>query len=69
VVERLLPFCSYFIISIPIVKWIQPAFNGNSHEEPIKDDWSHEEVMSTFPTITRHFKGDKIGAYVLAPRH
>lgn len=68
-VERLLPFCSYFIISIPIVKWIQPAFNGNPHEEHIKDVWCHEEVMSTFPTITRHFKGDKIGAYVLAPRH
>ena len=65
VVERLLPFCAHFIISIPIVKWIKPAFNGNPHEEQIKDDWSNEEVVSTFPNITHYFKGDKVGAYVL----
>jgi predicted TPR repeat methyltransferase len=65
VVQGLMPFCSYLIISIPIVKWEQPAFNGNPFEEHIKDDWSHSEVMSAFQNIEQHYAGEKIGAYVV----
>jgi predicted TPR repeat methyltransferase len=65
VVMNLLPFCKYFIISIPIVKWEQGEIDGNPYEAHVKDDWSHEEVISTFPHIQQQWKGAKIGVYVL----
>ena len=65
VVDKFTPMCSYFIISIPIVKWVQGAFHGNPYEEHVKDDWSHEEVMSTFRNVEAHFVGKQIGVYVI----
>lgn len=65
VVDKFTPMCSYFIISIPIVKWVQGPFDGNPWEEHVKDDWSHDEVMSTFPNIEAHFVGQKVGVYVV----
>jgi 2-polyprenyl-3-methyl-5-hydroxy-6-metoxy-1,4-benzoquinol methylase len=59
------PVCKYFIISIPIVKWPQEALDGNPYEVHVKDDWSHDEVMETFPSVGAFFSGQQIGVYVL----
>ena len=37
------------IISIPIVHWPQGHEHGNPYEEHVKDDWSVQEVLDTFP--------------------
>ncbi len=39
------------ILSIPICHMPQGHVHGNPYEEHIKDDWSHEEVMESFPGI------------------
>lgn len=55
----------YAIISIPIVHYPQDEFEGNPFEVHIKDDWSHSEVMETFPNIVKTFEGTEIGCYLL----
>lgn len=65
VVNNLLKACRWLIISIPIVKWEQGAINDNDHEIHVKDDWSHDEVMESFPNISYAFKGSHIGVYAL----
>jgi len=57
--------CKYFIISIPIIKWPQDAINDNSYEIHVKDDWSHNEVMKSFPDVIKFYCGQQIGVYVL----
>lgn len=54
----------YAIIVIPIIHYHQGAINGNPYEEHIKDDWTHEEVLETFPEITEFWVGDVVGAYL-----
>ena len=65
VVTNHLPMCKYFIISIPIVKYPQGEFDGNPYQAHVKDDWSHQEVLSSFPNIERSWTGEKIGVYAL----
>lgn len=64
-VNKLLNNCKWFIISIPIIKWEQDEINDNKYEIHIKDDWSHEEVISSFPNIKFGFMGSEIGVYAL----
>lgn len=52
------------VLSIPIVHYPQGAEEGNPHEVHVKDDWTHEEVMDTFPGITDHWTGSEVGVYV-----
>lgn len=59
------PICKYFIISIPIIKWPQDVINENSYEIHVKDDWSHDEVMQSFPDVVGFYCGSQIGVYVL----
>lgn len=42
--------CHRFI-AIPIVHYCQGPLNGNPYEEHIKDDWSPQEVLDSFPGI------------------
>lgn len=65
VVDKLLKVSKALLISIPIVKWEQDAINDNEHEIHVKDDWSHQEVMESFPNIKACFAGSHIGVYVL----
>lgn len=65
-VNNLLKSCRWFLISIPIVKLEQDAINGNEHEIHVKDDWSHAEVIESFPNITYAMAGSHIGVYVLS---
>jgi len=54
----------YALISIPIVHYPQDAVNGNPFEEHVKDDWTHEEVLGTFPQITKFVTSDVVGSYL-----
>jgi ABC-type taurine transport system substrate-binding protein len=53
----------YAVIAIPIIHYHQPAINNNPYEEHVKEDWSHEEVLNTFPYIVDSWKGEITGAY------
>lgn len=53
----------YALLSIPIVHCEQGELNGNPYEVHIEEDWSHEEVMSTFSGIIDSWQGDIVGAY------
>jgi len=44
----------YAIISIPIVHYHQGPNNNNPYEVHVKEDWTSEEVMESFPGIVAH---------------
>jgi cyclopropane fatty-acyl-phospholipid synthase-like methyltransferase len=54
----------YALISIPIVHYPQDVVHGNPFERHIKDDWTHEEVLETFPQITDFATSDIVGSYL-----
>jgi hypothetical protein len=52
------------VISIPIHHCPQGAWGGNPYEIHVKDDWTHQEVMESFPGIKQFLKKTKtIGVY------
>lgn len=55
----------YVVISIPIVYSPQDEHEGNPFEVHVKPDWSHTEVLETFPNIVSSWEGKKIGVYFL----
>lgn len=63
---KLLANSKRIIISIPIVHYPQDEVNGNPFERHVKDDWSHQEMIDTFPQITKHWQGKVIGVYLLS---
>ncbi len=54
----------YALIAIPIVHYPQGALYGNPYEVHIKDDWTHEEVLDTFPEIKTFVTGTVVGSYL-----
>ena len=54
----------YALISIPIVHYPQDDVHGNPFERHVKDDWSHEEVLATFPQITDFTTSTIVGSYL-----
>jgi hypothetical protein len=68
-VEQVLAHCKTLIISIPIIHMPQDEIEGNPFEVHVKDNWSHDEVMSTWPKyIKNHYRKSgksKIGVYWL----
>lgn len=67
-VETLLMHSRVLIVSMPIVHFPQDSVEGNFFERHIKDDWSHEEVMETFPHICASLVDYPIGVYCMAAR-
>lgn len=69
-VEHILDHCQWLIISIPIVHMPQDAVEGNPYEVHVKDDWTHDEVISTWAGYIkqcyRKGKKSKIGVYWLS---
>ncbi len=65
VVEQILRISTYLFISIPIIHYPQQPVHGNPYEAHIKDDWSHGEMMETFPQIIEHKVGRRVGVYML----
>lgn len=52
------------LIAIPIVHYPQGEYEGNPYEEHVKDDWSHAEVLETFPEIVAHQTSGLVGSYL-----
>jgi len=65
VVKNILDISSYLFISIPIIHYPQGEAHGNPYEAHVKDDWSHREMMETFPQIIKHNAGRRVGVYML----
>ena len=65
VIQELFRVCKTIIISLPIVPWPQGEYEGNPFEVHVKDDWSHEEALSSFPHIKAWAVDNEIGVYVL----
>jgi hypothetical protein len=69
-VEQILDHCKTLIISIPIIHMPQDAVEGNPFEVHVKDDWSHDEVVSTWTQYIkqsyRKSSKSKIGVYWLS---
>lgn len=55
----------YVLISIPVKHMPQDAVGGNPFEVHVKDDWTHQEVMESFPNIEMAKATKKIGVYWL----
>jgi hypothetical protein len=53
----------YAIISIPTVHYPQGEADGNPYEEHVKDDWTAQEVLDTFPQISSHFESGVVGVF------
>ena len=65
VVDKVLSICPKLVISIPIIHYPQDALNGNHYEIHVKDDWSHKEMLETFPQIKKYWTGEIVGCYLL----
>jgi SAM-dependent methyltransferase len=65
VVDDLLKVAKRIIVSIPIVHFPQGEEEGNPYEAHVKDDWSHTEMLETFPQIKQSWTGNIIGVYLL----
>lgn len=53
----------YALISIPIVHYPQGHEFGNPYEEHVKDDWTAQEVFSTFNGIVRFELYEMVGIF------
>jgi glycosyltransferase involved in cell wall biosynthesis len=62
--ERIGKQAKYAIISIPIVHLPQGEEEGNPYEAHVKDDWTVEEVLDTFPHIGRYSVGTALGVFI-----
>mgnify|MGYP003970955833 FL=1 len=67
-VSKLLEVTDNLIVSIPIVYMPQGADGGNPYEIHVKPDWSHEEMLESFPQIKKSWAGKKIGVYWLSSK-
>lgn len=54
----------FAIISIPIIHYPQHEHEGNPYEVHVEEDWTHEEVLSSFPGITGYRTFDITGVYI-----
>lgn len=64
-VNTALKHSKYVLISIPVKHMPQDAVGGNPFEIHVKDDWSHQEVLDSFPNIAISKATKKIGVYWL----
>ena len=65
VVAKVLEVSRYAVISIPVINWKQDALYGNPYERHIKEDWTHKEVMESFPHIIEGEDYGGVGVYLL----
>lgn len=61
--DKLRTQARHALLAIPIVHFPQGEEMGNPFEAHVKDDWTHAEVLDTFPGITEHTVGQWTGAY------
>lgn len=63
--KNLLEVSDTLIMSIPIIYMPQGPDEGNPYEVHVKPDWSHQEVLESFPEVKDCWAGRKIGVYLL----
>ena len=66
IVDKVLKISPYMIISIPIIHYPQGPWEGNHFVIPVKDDWSHDGMIATFPQIKKSWTGKIVGCYLLS---
>ena len=66
IVNQYLALCGVLLISIPVVPAPQGEVYGNPYEVHVKDDWSHDEVLASFPAIHAGLVHQNIGVYFLS---
>ena len=64
VYEKILHASEFVIISIPIILYPQGEYEGNPYEKHIKEDWTDQEVLSTFSNLVFSHKGNEVGVYL-----
>ncbi|WP_026575832.1 class I SAM-dependent methyltransferase [Bacillus sp. UNC438CL73TsuS30] len=64
VYQKLLHNSEFVIISIPIVRCPQGPYAGNPYETHVKEDWTHQEVLSTFSNLLFSYTAHQIGVYL-----
>lgn len=62
--EKTAKSAKFALISIPIVHYPQDEVFNNPYEKHVKDDWSHDEVLSSFPQIKLHATSGVVGSYI-----
>jgi len=67
VVERISQISRHIFISIPVVHYPQDAVEGNPFQVHIKEDWSNQEVLDTFPHICAGVNIAGFGIYLIVP--
>ena len=50
-------------LSIPIVHYPQHDIEGNPFEVHVEEDWSHDDVLTTFDCIGARLRGEVVGVY------
>jgi len=63
-VEQALKYADNVIISIPCGYYPQDEFEGNPYERHVKDDWTMQEALDTFPSIVSYEQKEEIGVLV-----
>lgn len=64
-VEKIGRQAKYILIALPIIHYHQGALDGNPYEVHVKEDWSHQEMLETFPAIEDSQAFSITGAYWL----
>lgn len=64
-VELAQNMASLIIISVPIIHYPQGEYEGNPYEAHVKDDWSTDEMLATFPGIMSYGVEGEIGAFFI----
>ena len=67
-INAVTPKTNLIMISIPIINFPQVGVEGNPFEKHIKEDWSQEEVLESFPNIISVFIHEFIGVYFLSTK-
>mgnify|MGYP000473908195 CR=1 FL=1 len=62
-VDNALEYVRSVLISIPVKHMPQGAVGGNPFEIHVKDNWTHQEVLESFPHIKESRATKKIGVY------
>lgn len=66
VVRRAIAKSGHILISIPTVYYPQGEVFENPYERHIKDDWCHEDVMSTWGEyVLKYHNGVEVSCYLL----
>lgn len=63
VIDKCLEQSKSVMITLPIKPAPQTIENDNPFDTLVKDDWSHEEIMESFPAITSYLTHNHVGIY------